>query len=152
MAKTNFIYRRKIGILLVAILLLVGCNQTNIQSVSPSPSVTLVQSGSLSGSSGISIIIPEITPTGYNPALDTYVQQAKEDLATRLSIPASDIEIISAQTIVWPDASDGCPKPGVDYIQVQEEGVLVRLAYQGQIYEYHRGESRPLFLCEPNFK
>ena len=152
MAKTNNFYRWKIGILLAAGLFLVGCNPTNIQSDSPSPGVTLVPSGSTVSPSEVLATTPEVNGTDYDPALDSYVQQAKEDLATRLSISTGDIETIAAQTMVWPDASDGCPKPGVNYIQVQEEGVLVRLAYQGQIYEYHRGESRPLFLCEPNLK
>lgn len=149
MEKKNIFYRWKIGLLLVAILFVVGCSQTNIQSVVPSPGVTLVPISSTPGSSELSITTPEIKKTDYDPALDPYVKRAKEDLATRLSISTGDIEVVAAQTIVWPDASDGCPKPGVNYIQVQEEGVLVRLAYQGQIFEYHRGESRPLFLCEP---
>jgi hypothetical protein len=82
-------------------------------------------------------------------ALEPFVKAARGDLAGRLDVPASDLGVVKAEAVVWPDASDGCPQPGMEYIQVQEEGVLVQLAFKGQIYEYHQGESRGLFLCEP---
>jgi hypothetical protein len=90
------------------------------------------------------------TPTNstpYRSDIENLVIQAKEDLVDRLSIPIDQIEVLEAKSVVWPDASLGCPQPGMRYKQVQVDGVLIQLQTNGQVYEYHRGGSRGLFLC-----
>ena len=90
------------------------------------------------------------TPTSsrpYGSDIGNLVIQAKEDLADRLSIPIDQIEVLEARSVVWPDASLGCPQPDMRYKQVQVDGVLIRLQANGQVYEYHSGGSRGLFLC-----
>jgi hypothetical protein len=90
------------------------------------------------------------TPTNstpYSSDIKNLVIQAKEDLAARLSVPVDRIEVLEARSVVWPDASLGCPQPGMRYKQVQAEGVLIRLQANGRGYEYHSGGSRGLFLC-----
>ena len=76
------------------------------------------------------------------------VVYAKEDLAERLGIPIEEIELITMEAVTWPDGSLGCPKPGVEYTQVQREGALIRLRAEKHIYRYHSGGGRPPFLCE----
>jgi len=76
------------------------------------------------------------------------VVAAREDLADRLGIPVEQIELITLEAVTWPDGSLGCPEPGVEYIQVQREGTLIRLRVGTRIYQYHSGGSRPPFLCE----
>lgn len=91
------------------------------------------------------------TPTSstpYDSDLENLVTQAKEDLAGRLSIPIDQIEVLDARSVVWPDASLGCPQPDMRYKQVQVDGALIRLQAEGQVYEYHSGGSRGLFLCQ----
>lgn len=91
------------------------------------------------------------TPTSstpYGSDIENLVMQAKEDLADRLSIPIDQIEVLEARSVVWPDASLGCPQPDMRYKQVQVDGVLIRLQANGQVYEYHSGGSRGLFLCQ----
>jgi hypothetical protein len=88
------------------------------------------------------------SPAPYDPALEPLVQLAKEDLATRLSLAADTITVLEARAVVWPDSSLGCPQPGMSYLQVPEDGALVRLSAAGKVYEYHSGGSRGLFLCE----
>ena len=73
---------------------------------------------------------------------------AREDLANRLGIPVEQIELITMEFVTWPDGSLGCPEPGVEYIQVQREGTLIRLRADKHIYQYHSGGGRPPFLCE----
>jgi hypothetical protein len=73
---------------------------------------------------------------------------AREDLAKRLGIPVEQIELITMESVTWPDGSLGCPEPGVEYIQVQREGTLIRLRADKHIYQYHSGGGRPPFLCE----
>ena len=76
------------------------------------------------------------------------VNFAKEDLANHLGIPVEQIELITMEHVTWPDGSLGCPEPGVEHIQVQREGSLIRLRVGKTIYQYHSGGGRPPFLCE----
>jgi hypothetical protein len=80
------------------------------------------------------------------------VQQARQDLARRLQIAADQIALIEARAVVWPDASLGCPQPGMVYKQVPQDGALIVLAVSERRYEYHSGGSRGLFLCEKIYK
>lgn len=89
---------------------------------------------------------PTISPS--SSGLESLIEQAKEDLAQRLSIAITQIDLVEAKEVVWPDASLGCPQPGMKYKQVPEDGALIILQAQGTAYEYHNGGSRGLFLCE----
>ena len=80
------------------------------------------------------------------------ITQAKEDLAERLGIPTAEIKLLSFEEVVWPDASLGCPQPGMRYKQVPYDGALIRLSVEGQVYDYHSGGSRGVFLCEISTK
>jgi hypothetical protein len=88
------------------------------------------------------------TPGTSGSAENRLVAQAKDDLAERLSIAVDQIQLVEFRAVVWPDASLGCPQPGVAYKQVPMDGALIRLEVDGQVYEYHSGGSRPPFLCE----
>ena len=56
--------------------------------------------------------------------------------------------VLEARAVVWPDGSLGCPRPGVEYTQMVQEGVLIRLQLGVRIYAYHGGGSRLPELCE----
>ncbi|MFQ5613013.1 MAG: hypothetical protein ACE5H9_12865 [Anaerolineae bacterium] len=81
-------------------------------------------------------------------SVDEMVAKAKEDLARRLSIGVDQISLREAREVTWPDASLGCPQPGMVYAQVLQDGLLIRLSAGGRIYFYHSGGSRDPFLCE----
>ena len=80
------------------------------------------------------------------------VVQARQDLAYRLGIPLEEIEVLSFEAVVWPDASLGCPQPGMEYLQVPKDGALIRLHAEGQDYDYHSGGNRGVFLCEKSLQ
>jgi hypothetical protein len=82
-----------------------------------------------------------------DPALAGLVQTAVDDLADRLKVPAGEIAVLSAQPVVWPDGSLGCPQPGMVYPQVQVDGARIELAVRARMYAYHCGGSRGPFLC-----
>ena len=89
-----------------------------------------------------------------SPADDPYVQglvdKAKADLAERTGIPEDEITLESFELVTWPDASLGCPKPGMQYAQVLVDGYLIMLRAHLGIYNYHGGgypDGGP-FLCE----
>lgn len=86
--------------------------------------------------------------TPPDPDLETLIAEAAEDLAGRISVPVDQIEVLEARAVVWPDASLGCPQPGMRYKQVPTDGALIRLRARGHVYAYHRGGRRGLFLCE----
>lgn len=89
------------------------------------------------------------TPAGTGAgAVQSVVAQAKEDLAERLAVEAATIEVIETEEVVWRDSSLGCPQPGMAYMQVLIDGMLVRLRHGDNVYEYHSGGNRGPFLCE----
>jgi hypothetical protein len=77
------------------------------------------------------------------PAVDA----AKADLAQRLSIPAGEIQVVRTEAVEWPDASMGCPKPGMMYAQVVTPGYKVLLLAGDKQYDY-RATSTVAILCE----
>jgi hypothetical protein len=87
-------------------------------------------------------------PVAVEPCLEGLVDQAKEDLAQRLSVEMEQIELLAVESVVWPDSSLGCPEPGMAYLQVLSDGVSILLAAEGRAYQYHSGGSRGPFLCE----
>ncbi len=89
------------------------------------------------------------TPLPTSAAGDALaVTQAKEDLAKRLSVNPNDIELVSFQTVTWPNGSLGCPQPGMLYTQALVEGYLIRLGASGRVYEYHGPRAGAPFLCD----
>jgi hypothetical protein len=99
-------------------------------------------------------LVPEDTvievtkPTPANQYIANLVQQAQQDLATRLNVAVEKIEFSDFEDMVWPDGSLGCPMPGMAYTQVMVEGYRILLQHGGQVYAYHGGGSRPPFLCQ----
>lgn len=96
--------------------------------------------------------LPMTQPPQPSSGMESLIEKAKEDLAQRLSIATTEISLVETREVVWPDASLGCPQPGMKYKQVPEDGALIVLEAQGVTYEYHNGGSRGLFLCEKVYK
>ncbi len=91
------------------------------------------------------------TPDPQGPYYGLVIK-AVEDLAGRLSVDVDEIGVLEVREVVWPDASLGCPQPGMAYKQVPEDGLLIRLAVGGQVHEYHSGGMRDPFLCKQALK
>jgi hypothetical protein len=72
---------------------------------------------------------------------------ALNDLAERLSVAKSAIKIVRAEAMQWPDASLGCPQPGMMYAQVITPGYRIVLEANGKHYEYHTGRGARVVLC-----
>jgi hypothetical protein len=82
-------------------------------------------------------------PAGAEPL----VALAQEDLARRLDRAPEATRLVSAEAVEWPDASLGCPQPGLAYAQVVTPGFLVLLEAENQAYEYHTDTERLAVLC-----
>jgi hypothetical protein len=82
------------------------------------------------------------------PGLPALIEKAKEDLAQRLSVASSQINIVEAKEVFWPDASLGCPQPSTTYEQVEVRGYLILLQANGDQFEYHANIHNYVFYCE----
>ena len=96
--------------------------------------------------------MPETThaPPPDDPHLQKLIEKAKTDLAQRTDVPVEEIVLYEFQLMTWPDASLGCPQPGMAYAQVTQDGYLIMLQAGQGIYNYHGGgyPDRGPFLCE----
>jgi len=79
--------------------------------------------------------------------MDPLVEEAVADLADRLSLERAAIELLGFEQVTWPDASLGCPQPGMQYRQVPSDGYRILLKAQGREYAYHGDGRRGPFYC-----
>lgn len=96
---------------------------------------------------GLMSLEPTI-PNPGNPVWNEIVTKAKNDLAGRLSIEVSQIDLLEVREVTWSDSSLGCPQPGMIYSQATQDGLLIRLSAAGRMYFYHSGATQVPFLCE----
>ena len=75
------------------------------------------------------------------------VALASEKLAGRLDVSVDEITLVRVQPVEWRDASLGCPKPGVDYIQVLTPGYTIWLEAAGAEYEFHTDDAQRVVTC-----
>lgn len=75
------------------------------------------------------------------------VAKAITDLATRLSLPLTDISVVRQEERTWRDGSMGCPRPGMMYTHALIEGSALVLSAKGREYHYHAGGSGNYFYC-----
>jgi len=87
-------------------------------------------------------------PTVSDPGLQGLIEKAKEDLAQRLAISVNEIILLEATSVVWPDASLGCPQEGMEFAQVLTPGYLIRLESGNQEFEYHASKRTYIIHCE----
>lgn len=83
------------------------------------------------------------TPSNQRKLLD----EAKADLAKRLSVPTSAVTLVSSRSVVWSNGSLGCPERGMSYAAVLTPGYLVVFKAQDREYEYHSSRLGPLAYC-----
>jgi hypothetical protein len=88
---------------------------------------------------------PQATPPAE---AEQAIRLAREDLAGRLTLAAEAAQLVSVEAVDWPDASLGCPQPGMMYAQVVTPGYRVILEAGGKMYEYHTDEGRFAVLCD----
>ena len=145
----------KITLIGYLIFPLVGCNPVANPNaptdVTPSTSEMTPMAPALPPQGDSTPMTPVTLPPS-DPGLQNLIEKAKTDLAQRLAISINEITLVEAKSVVWPDASLGCPQPGMVYIQVPEDGLLIRLQVGDQIYPYHSGGFRDPFLCEQIYK
>lgn len=99
--------------------------------------------------------LPELVPTeapllpvtGEVPA--DLLAKMIADLAGRLGIAETEVSVVQAESVTWPDGAMGCPQPGMAYTQALVDGYRVVLLAAGESYPYHANDRGTFFLCEP---
>jgi hypothetical protein len=69
------------------------------------------------------------------------------DLAQRLGVKPSELQVLAIEPVVWDDGSLGCPQPGQSYVMAQTPGVRVLFRNGGKTYQYHASDSGNFIYC-----
>jgi hypothetical protein len=75
------------------------------------------------------------------------VDLSREDLSRILMISIDQIAIAKVEPVTWPDASLGCPKMGVMYIQTTTPGYIIQLKANDKTYRYNTDTIDRVILC-----
>ena len=89
-------------------------------------------------------------PPGGNPippGAAAAVGQAKKDLAARQGVDENKIEVAGVEPMEWPDASLGCPEPGMMYAQVVTPGYKIHLSCGEERLTYHSDRGSRVVFC-----
>ena len=89
--------------------------------------------------------LPKAPPPGQ---VGAPTEAARQDLSKQLGMSLEEIEVQSVEAVEWPDASLGCPQPGMMYAQVITPGYRILLRAGDETYEYHSDQKRAI-LCQP---
>lgn len=127
--------------LLVAILLAVtACGQ----DPEPSPGAAPVDDGTAQDPDD-----DAQAPSGtVDPALEAEVETAAADLADAEGVARSDIEVVAAERVTWPDGALGCPAPDQLYTMALVEGYRIVLGVAGDEVAYHGASGQLPFRCD----
>jgi hypothetical protein len=104
-----------------------------------SPSLTPAQ-GKVTG------MTPAV-PVPVDPYLQSLIEKAKGDLAKRLSLSITEISLVGAAGVDWPDSSLGCPQKDMQYTQGIVSGFRIILKVNGKDYFYHTDRTNQIVNC-----
>jgi hypothetical protein len=82
-----------------------------------------------------------------SPVAQNMVDLSREDLSRILMISIDQIAIAKVEPVTWPDASLGCPKMGVMYIQTTTPGYIIQLKANDKTYRYNTDTIDRVILC-----
>ena len=93
---------------------------------------------------------PTVPPPSAGPVpvgVAAAIRQALADASQRTGRPTDELQIVSAESVTWPDGSLGCPQPGMAYTQALVPGFRVRVRAGEELLDYHSGRSGAPTLC-----
>lgn len=122
---------------LVLVFALVACGEGGDPGQTAEPTTTTM----------VETTEDEIEPE-YDAEFAAVAEPARADLAGRLGVEESAIDVVSVESVTWSDGSLGCPQPGMVYTQALVEGSRVVLSHDDRFYDYHAGTDKQPFLCE----
>lgn len=87
-------------------------------------------------------------PAQTRAAPENLVNSMLHDLARRLGVTESDLQVMTVQPVMWNDSSLGCPQPERAYLPAQTPGIRVVFQYARKAYQYHGSERGDFVYCE----
>ncbi|MEM7450965.1 MAG: hypothetical protein AAGA41_08900 [Pseudomonadota bacterium] len=103
--------------------------------------------GEQSTDSKARVILPDGTQRALESAEINISMRAIAVLSEEMSIPISQVTVVSVRPVNWPDSSIGCPQPGQAYAQVITPGHKISVRARGEIHVLHEAGGKP-FLCK----
>ena len=108
------------------------------------------------------ILLASFTIASLSAAGDTQFGQSSEakeaaarlavdTLSKKLSVEPDSVRVVHMAAMEWPDSSLGCPRPGMQYLQVITPGWLALLQTGKKAYRVHIGNKRAI-VCENALK
>ncbi len=79
--------------------------------------------------------------------LGLVTEAAVADLAARLEVEPSVVDVVVAERVTWPDGRLGCPESVRPYTLDQVEGFRVVVRYEDNNYHYHAAGDAVPSLC-----
>ena len=76
------------------------------------------------------------------------LDKIRAELATEQHVSASDVKVLSAESVNWPNGALGCPKPGVMYTQAIVPGYRIELEAGGKRFTYSASTRGAFKRCE----
>lgn len=73
------------------------------------------------------------------------------EIAKVAGVPVTEVTIVSAESVTFPDGSLGCPQPGMVYTQALVDGWKIVATAGGTTYDY-RGTGAKFRQCSPAAK
>jgi hypothetical protein len=93
---------------------------------------------------------PASAPTpAASMSLEAMVQAARADGAQRTGLDPAALQLVSAESLTWPNGALGCPQPGRSYTLALVPGYRIRLRASAQLLDYHASRRGALLLCPP---
>lgn len=89
-----------------------------------------------------------MTPT-QTADIQKLIDLATNDLAVKLATDPSEIMLMEATAVTWPNSSLGCPQDGMVYAEVLTPGYLIVLKFGEELFEYHTSHDNTIVTC-PN--
>lgn len=154
------IYWSKVTIIGYLLITLMGCslffdpNTPNNAILSPTATVpfTGTQTALVSPTQGDSTSMTPTLSSAAVQGLEYLIKKAKEDLAQRLSISVTQINLIETTEVEWSDSSLDCPQPGLEYLQVITPGYRILLEFNGNEYAYHSNRDTYVVFCDSSIQ
>lgn len=87
------------------------------------------------------------SPTSPDADAQKMVDLATNYLAQRLGTSVEQIILLEVKSVVWGDASLGCPKPAIDYIRVETPGYNIAFRVGGETYNVHTDTENRVVTC-----
>jgi len=93
--------------------------------------------------------ISDAAPAQSSAAKEAAARLAVDALSKKLSVEPNIIEVVHMAAMEWPNSSLGCPRPGMQYLQVITRGWLALLQTGKKAYRVHIGNKQAIVCDKP---